>query len=201
MKRFAVDVVMLPPDPVMDVAIEWNQMLLKTGPQTILLDKRQRLPHISMAMGCLQADKLEKAKAILRSIATVYHTIELRVPQIRTSPTASATVVSFDIELSRKVAALHESIVRSLWPLLTQDAKDEDINDLPPIETSSLQWINNYIPNHCYDRFWPHITLGFGEPTRQLQPFTFEASRLAICHLGNHCTCTRILCETVLSPL
>lgn len=192
---------MLPPDFVMDVAIEWNQMLLKTGPEIIVLDKKQRLPHVSLAMGCLQADKLKQANAILQSIATGYPVMELHVPQIRTAVTASGTAVSFDIELSHKLAELHESIVRSFGPLLTQDAIDEDINDLPPIETSSLEWINNYIPHHCYDRFWPHITLGFGEPSRKLQPFTFEASRLAICHLGNHCTCTKILCETVLDPL
>ena len=198
MKRFAVDIVLLPPDPVMDFAIVWNQMLRKSGPPTIVLDKIQRLPHISLVMGCLNADKLDVARDILQSIASQHPTLELRVPQLKAEETSLGTVVSLDIEWSRQLADLHKSLVDSFKPLLTQDANEEDVNDPSPIANSSLAWINNYIPQHCYDHFWPHITLGFGEPSEILRPFSFKASRLAICHLGNYCTCTSILWETTL---
>ncbi len=200
MKRFAINVVILPPDPVMDLALEWNHMLRKARPTNIALGKLQYLPHISIVMGCIRADRLDHAKGMLQSIATQHRTLELQMPDIRTVSTESGNkVITFDIMLTKEFAALHESIVHAFRPLLTQDADDDAINDSPPISSDAVDWINHYIPDQCFDRFWPHITLGFGDPPATFQPIPFLASRLAICHLGNHCTCRTILAETVLT--
>ncbi len=200
MTRFAIDIVILPPEPVMELALEWNRVLCTARPENIVLDKLQYLPHISMAMGCLRAEQLEQAYEILRSLASQHHAMELRVPHVKTFDTASGdSVITFDINITPELSALHESIVTALGPMLTHDAVEADMHDLPPIETSSLDWINDYIPNYCFQNFWPHITVGFGAPPGNLEPFSFYASRLAICHLGNHCTCRRILGEVDLS--
>lgn len=200
MKRFAVDVVILPPDPVMDLALEWNQLLCNTHPTNIVLDKLHYLPHITMAMGCLPADQLEHANALLQSIASRHHVLELQVPHLKTVDTSSGdTIVTFDIDLSTELAALHESIVTAFSPLLSRDVTEADIYDPPPIEPSALDWINHYIPHYCFQHFWPHITLGFGEAPANFKAYSFKASRLAICHLGNHCTCRSILGEAFLT--
>lgn len=201
MKRFAIDVVILPPDPVMDLVLGWNHVLCKAHPKNIVLDRTHYLPHISMTMGCLAGDQLEHANTILQSFATQHHALELYVPHIKIVPTASGDrVITLDIDLSRELAGLHESIVTAFSPLLTQDTTEADMFDLPPIELSSLDWINRYIPHYSFDHFWPHITLGFGGPPGNFAPFSFKASRLAICHLGNHCTCRTILKEVSLTP-
>jgi hypothetical protein len=201
MKRFAIDIVLLPPDPVLDRVLEWNSMLCKTRPATIALDKKHYLPHISIVMGCLSEDRLEQANTILQSIAIQHNLLELQAPYISTVDTASGnSVVSLDIDLSPELVRVHETIVRAFRPLLTQDTIEADMHDPPPIDSSSLNWINHFIPNYCFQHYWPHITLGFGEPPGHFQPFTFQASRLAICHLGNHCTCRKILAEVLLKP-
>ena len=186
----------------MDLVLEWNSVLCKDRPSNIVLDKMNCLPHISIAMGCLPADQLEHAYGILQSIANQHHVLELRVPHIKTvGTTPGDNIVTFDIDLSQELAGLHESIVTAFRSLLTQDATEADMNDLPPIDTSTLDWINHYIPHHCFGNFWPHITVGFGESPNIFQPYSFQASRLAICHLGNHCTCRSILGEVFLKPL
>jgi hypothetical protein len=125
--------------------------------------------------------------------------LALQAPDIKTVNTASGDrVASLDIAHSRELTMLHESIVTAFRPLLTQDVTEEDLNDAPPIDPSSLDWINHYIPDHCFQNFWPHITLGFGVLSDSFQPFSFHASRLAICHLGNYCTCSRVLAELFL---
>ena len=202
MKKIAINVVILPPDPVMDLALEWNRMLCKSQQTNIALGKLQYLPHISIVMGCIRADQLEHANAILESIATQHRALDLKVHNIRTVSTESGNkVITFDILLTQELAVLHESIVDAFRPLLTQDADDDAINDSPPISPGAVDWINHYIPDQCFDHFWPHITLGFGDPPDTFHPISFLASRLAICHLGNHCTCRTILAETFLQPL
>lgn len=200
MKRFAIDVVILPPENVMGLAIEHNKRLLKTHPVNIVLGRVGRLPHISLAMGCLAIDLLETAKAVLQEMAHRHPPLELHVTNIHTVKNSSGNrIVSFDIDLQPGIAALHKSIVSAFDPLLTNDATAADLNDPPPIEASSLEWINRFIPHSCFENFWPHITLGFGDPPEEFKTFSFQASRLAICHLGNYCTCTTILGEASLN--
>jgi hypothetical protein len=63
-----------------------------------------------------------------------------------------------------------------------------------------LAWIKSYPEKSSFERFSPHITIGYGEindysfpPQGVLRTMKFAVSRLALCHLGNHCTCRRIL--------
>jgi hypothetical protein len=199
MKRFAINIVMLPPDPVMDLAIEWNKMFCDTEPGKIVLNKKDRLPHISLVMGCLRADLFEQAQGILQSVAAQHEAINLQISHTRIVKGGSGdSIISFDIEPSRNLINLHESLVDSFKPLLSQNATEADIYDMPPIETSTLDWINRYIPHNCFDHFWPHITVGFGESPVDFKPISFQASRMAICHLGNHCTCRKVLAEKFL---
>jgi hypothetical protein len=199
MKKIAINVVLLPPDPVMDMALEWNQTLCKAGPANIALGKLQYLPHISMVMGCIREDQLAQASELLQAIAAQHIAPALEVPNIRAVNTASGnSVITLDINPTRELAALHESIVTIFQPLLTQDADEAAINDIPPISSDAIAWINHFIPDQCFDHFWPHITLGFGDPPPDFRPVSFQGSRLAICHLGNYCTCRTILAEAIL---
>ena len=89
MKKFAINVAMLPPDPVMNLALEWNQMLCKARPANISLGKLQYLPHISMVMGCIREEQLDQANELLQSTAAQHSVLALQVPHIRTVNTAS----------------------------------------------------------------------------------------------------------------
>ncbi|HTE34585.1 MAG TPA: 2'-5' RNA ligase family protein [Chryseolinea sp.] len=197
MKKFAIDIVLLPPDPVMNIALEWNRELCKGRPDNIVLNKTNYLPHITMAMGCVSESRLQRANEMLRTLANHHKMLELQISNVKSIGTASGnTVIALDIENNVGLTELHESIVKAFQTLLSQDATAGDMYDPPPIETSSIEWINRFIPHYCFEHFWPHITLGFGAPPSNFQPLSFQASRLAICHLGNYCTCRSILGES-----
>jgi 2'-5' RNA ligase len=199
MKRFAIDVVILPPDNITDIAIEYNKRLRASIAENIELGKARYLPHISLLMGCLALDQLELITSRLDAIAKVHEILELSICNIRTDDSAAHGVVSFEIARTEQLVRLHESIVNSFRPFLTQDAKASDLADPPPIKDSTLQWINKFIPHACLENFWPHITLGFGENSGNgFTPISFQGSRLALCHLGNHCTCAEVLAEVSL---
>jgi len=196
LKKLAIDVVILLPDDVIDLAIKWNRALHNANGGNIQLDKHSCLPHISLAMGCIRGHQVEQACAALSSMATEHSYLSLSIPELKCVSTASGNrVVSFDISPSKALTVLHESSVATFKPFLTQDASESDLYDPPPIDSASIDWINHYVPHHCFQHFWPHITVGYGETQDHFDPVTFRASRLAICQLGNYCTCRRILGE------
>lgn len=200
--KLAIDVVLLPPDPIMNLVLEWNGELDRILPENITLGKFKCLPHISLVMGCIRADRLDQAVSVLKTVGTQHKKLQIRLPDIRTVKSDSGNrVITLDITLTPELTVLHHDIVRSFLPLLTEIADESAIDDVPPISPDAIKWINQYIPDQCFENFWPHITLGFGEAPRDFRPISFEGSRLAMCHLGNYCACSRILAETALTGL
>jgi hypothetical protein len=199
MNRFAIDIVILPPEAIMDNIVAWNQSLCKQRPDNIVQNKFDSLPHVSLAMGCLQANRLPQAKETLQTLAKNHRTLLVEIPQLKLVGTGSGDdIVTLDISNTSALRNLHEDITTSFRPMLTNDATEEDLFDAPPIEPSSIDWINHYIRDQSFDAFWPHITVGFGSAPGDFEPFSFRGDRLAICHLGNHCTCRQILSEVSL---
>ncbi len=77
--------------------------------------------------------------------------------------------------------------------LLTSDVTAKMIYPSGDISETTLQWIKNYRQKAAFENFSPHITLGYGEIEDLEFPKELKASTLALCHLGNHCTCREVL--------
>ena len=69
MSRIAVDVVLLPDETITHRAIEINAELVKRFGNKIVLNKENCLPHISMAMGCLEETDIASVEKVLEEIA------------------------------------------------------------------------------------------------------------------------------------
>ena len=189
--------VILPPKPIMDLAITWNKMLSVVKDQSIVLDKSLTLPHISLLMGCVSEDGLKKAMELLVRFTSQQSAIPLQITGLQFTA-GSHPVAALDIALTRSLAEFQERLIETLRPVITHDARDTDLFDPPPIAASVLDWINNFIPQQSGSQFWPHITLGHGRPDEQQPAIEFVANRIAMCHMGNHCTCRRVLTEALL---
>ena len=62
------------------------------------------------------------------------------------------------------------------------------------VAESTLEWVRNYPQKAGYESFSPHITLGYGQVQPAFPfPAVFTVARLALCHLGNHATCRKLL--------
>ena len=197
MKRLAVDFVLLPPAPLMNEVISLNNRLCNSN---IILDRDKCFPHISLFMGCLTHDALVSAKFVLRTIASQTKVMQLKIPGARTVGTEVGNVLALDIEPNKVLQSLHESIVHSLGDSLSTDAAKADVFG-SSANDSTLGWINGFAKESSFDNFWPHITVGYlneGAKPENIEPHSFTASRLAICHLGNYCTCREILEEAQL---
>jgi len=260
MAKIAVDAVLLPSDEMMDKAIEANKELLKqcagfppilapcSGrlrpderpsrdrqggvPDKIVLDKKNCLPHISLAMGCIDEEIVADIEKVLQTIAkgphfavhrtpgggTKQYSLEqLRVIDIHVGTNSAGEKVSvFRIERTKTLQLLHEEIMQRLAPYFSYDVTADMIFSPPEAGESTLLWIKNYPDKSSFENFFPHITIGYGEisdysfgsrPSWLGQaetgkagslPIKFTASKLALCHLGNHCTCRKIIASAEL---
>jgi len=194
MSRIAVDVVLLPDEAMANKAIEVNADLVKKFGNKIVLNKENCLPHISLAMGCLEETDIASVEKILETIAEETPPGNLKVLGIRASGNSKGKTVSvFEVEKTTQLQSLHEKILEKLTSYLTSDVTEDMIYGNEEVAASTLLWIKNYRQNSSFEKFFPHITIGYGQSEYQMQPTTFTASKLSLCHLGNHCTCRKIL--------
>ena len=62
-----------------------------------------------------------------------------------------------------------------------------------------VRWVSAFRHKAAFSRFTPHVTLGHAPAPPHIEPFDFEATAIAACHLGRFCTCRRALREWTLS--
>jgi len=194
MAKIAVDVVLLPSEEMADKAVEANRELLKQCADKIVLDKERCLPHISLAMGCIDERDIADIEKILQTIAKQCSLGQLSVIGIHSGTNSAGEKVSvFQIEKTETLQSLHEQVMRRLKPYFSYDVSADMVLSPPKASESSLLWIKNYPEKSSFEKFFPHITIGYGEINNFSFPIKFSVSKLALCHLGNHCTCRKIL--------
>ena len=190
MGRIAVDVVLLPDGAITDMAIKINAELVKKFGDKIVLHKANCLPHISLAMGCLEETDVAAVEKILEAIAKEIPPGNLKVIGIRASENSKGQAVSvIEVERTSQLQSLHEKVMEKFSPYLTGDVTRDMIYGNEEVAVSTLLWIENYRQNSSFEKFFPHITIGYGRTEYQMPPVTFTASKIGLCHLGNHCTC------------
>ena len=199
MAKIAVDVVLLPSQEVTNQAIEANKKLLKQYADRIILDKENCLPHISLAMGCMDEREIPDIEKTLRTIAGKYHPGQLKVLGINTAMNSLGEKVSaFEVKKTERLQSLHEEVMRRMTPYFSYDVTAEMVLFPPPAGESTLLWIKNYPYKSAFGNFFPHITVGYGQLDEFSFTAEFTASKLALCHLGNHCTCRKVLAAVVI---
>ena len=200
MTKKAVDVVLLPEEAMTDRVIRLNRQLVEKFGSEIVLGKTDCLPHISLAMGCADEKDITAMGQILKTIARENPLGDLRVPGIvTTTNSVGESVTAFEVERTKQLQMLHENVMTGLSQYLTYDVTKDMICSDAEVAESTLLWIKNYPEKSSFANFTPHITLGYGQINQAVFPIKFAASQLALCHLGNHCTCRQILVSVRLS--
>ncbi|MHC4126540.1 MAG: hypothetical protein ACYSRR_08850 [Planctomycetota bacterium] len=136
----AVDVVLLPEEAIVDMAIKANTKLVENFGSAIVLNKEDCLPHISLAMGCVDEEDIASIEKILRSIAKENPLRSLTVLGIQTTGVGSNAVSAFKIERTKELQSLHETVTERLAPYFSYDVTADMIADAE-VERRTLQWV------------------------------------------------------------
>ena len=196
MGQIAVDVVLLPDEAMTNRAIEINRRLITNGRPEIVLSKKDCLPHISLAMGCVDETDVLAIRKRLESLARKTSVRQLQVVGVVASVNSRGEMTSLlDVNKAEELQAFHEQVMQEMTPFFRYDVSAAMIYDEVVAETT-LDWIGTYPQKAGYEHFRPHITIGYGQvPAGLFFPIPFAVTRLALCHLGNHCTCRRVLAD------
>lgn len=187
MTKKAIDIVLLLPDEVRQEAIRLNQML---DTREIDFTERDIHPHISLLMGCLEEKDQERVESILEEITHNGVPLPLQVRRI-----VNKGSVSFEIEKTAALQDLHEHLIARLQPHLSYAASADLFYKPEEVQENAVDYVSHFLQQASHRDFWPHITLGYGDYPEEATDLAFTASRLALCHLGKHCTCRDILKE------
>ncbi len=193
MSKKAVDVALLPEEKITAEAIKANARLIDKFGKGIVLNAANCLPHISLAMGCIDESDIADIEKILKQITKRYPLRELRITELEVSTNAiGEKVSSFKVQKTDELQSLHEEVMQELVPFFKYEVTDEMLFG-SEIDLSTLFWIREYRDKSSFSHFSPHITIGYGQAEAISPPGEFTASSLALCHLGNHCTCRDVL--------
>ena len=200
-RNYAVDIVLLPPPEVMDAAIQINRMLIEmTGDDTIQLDMGRHIPHVSLAMGCIPGRALSELNVPLERMAHRLLPMEIGIEGAVTVVTDSGDQMSgINLAKDDAVFVMHRSVLAQLVGITKEKCtpasfiRDEG-EELTPF---TLGYVPEYREKAGFERYSPHITLGNGDITGienlPVLPEKATFSTLAVCHLGNNCTCRSVL--------
>lgn len=190
----AIDVVILPSEPVRSLAIALSKKLNGAG---FALNETDVLPHITLAIGFVE--NVDIARKKIEQIMQNFAPLELIIERIE----GRYLIVKKGAELEK----LHRQITVQtdfIKPDVVFWASQNDTNRayfLKPGEEISEQtkeYTNSFKRENSFGNWVPHITIGWDDSadTSKLKarfPQKFIASEIAICQLGNNNTCRKVL--------
>jgi 2'-5' RNA ligase len=200
MSTKAIDIVLLPETSTHASIIDLHQQLDNGEREQAISLGEICLPHLSLAMGGLQDEANKALFDIVEKIAKDFRVISLNFTHISQHQNSKGEQInSLEHASNTALYILHEKLIYQTRKLLAQRVNAHSFTGEDSINTDSINWVNDYFTSQSLENFAPHITLGTGTFKDDFQGFTAAFKRLAICHLGNYCTCRKILYQTELS--
>lgn len=194
--KIAIDVVILPPSNIIDWTVRLSKGLRNKPSNKIALGRRDNIPHISLFQGVVEKQELKKIAAILEKIAKDSSIRTLETQSVDEHLMKNGDVLSaISIKKHAELVDLQKKIMKALRCYLTGPVDRSMLFKGEKANQSTLDWIAKYYSNNKNaDKVYPHITLGFGKPSKNIKRQKFPVSTIAIYQLGNNCTCRKKIC-------
>jgi hypothetical protein len=183
----ALDVAVLPPADVAAQAMAASAALPPAEFQGLRLDE-DHLPHITLTQMFARSNELDE---VLARVDEIVRTVSPMTLQI-TGGGQGTNSVWMEVEKSPALVQLHERLMEALRGLERPDAGTGAFFD-PDARLRDVLWVTGYRLKSSFHHYTPHITLGHGTEPPPIEPRSFRADTVAVCHLGKFCTCRKVL--------
>lgn len=193
-KLVALDVAILPPPDVSRRAIDYSAALPAEGSQGLRLDDEHR-PHVTLTQQFVREEELDTACEHVGAVLRDRAPLRLQV----VGGGKSGHTVWMTIDNSPDLMDLHERLMDALRGLERSEGSPAAFHG-GDARIGDVVWVSGYRLKSSFGSYTPHITLGHGAEPPSIPPFAFEATTVAVCHLGRFCTCRRVLRHWELQP-
>jgi 2'-5' RNA ligase len=186
-KLIALDVAILLPPDVAARAIALSAALPHDDAHGLRLDD-EHLPHITLTQQFVREDEFDTACDHVDAVLRVQ-------PPPRVVAAGAAKeghTIWITVERTPELIALHEGLMEGLRGLERPEGTPSAFFD-HHARLADVLWVSGFRLKSSFGAFQPHITLGHGDEPPSIEPFAFDATAVAACHLGRHCTCRRVL--------
>jgi 2'-5' RNA ligase len=187
MDLIAIDVAVLPPPDVAAQAIALSAALPEVESPPLRLDA-EHLPHITLMQLFARVNELNLLESAVEEALRGAEPMPLRIA----GAGQGTNTIWLIVEKAPALVQLHERLMEALRGVERPDGgpgaffgDDARLRD--------VLWVTGYRLKSSFHHFEPHITLGHGSEPPNVAPLTFRADTVAVCHLGRHCTCRRVL--------
>jgi len=187
MSIIAIDVAILPPAPVTELALALSAGLPREHSKGLRLDANH-LPHITLTQQFVESDDLEAVFDRIAAALKGMSPLTLHAP----GTVRSREAVWLKIARAEALARLHRRLMDTLAPFERPNGDPSAFagGDARP---NDVAWVSRYRESASFDAYTPHITLGHAVSAPAVEPTTFVATEIAACQLGRFCTCRTVL--------
>jgi len=194
MSKIAVDVVLLPDDAMTEQAIAISARLYEKERGAFKLGREDYLPHVTLAMGVLDEGGVEKAGEMLKKIAVETKPLSLKAEKLEALVSlVGGFVFCIEVGKSPELKNIHQKVAESFIPFLTFDSSPDIFVEPATIQEGTMRFIKNFPKKFDWNEYHPHITIGRGSAEEAFTPSNFSTPTLALCQLGQFCTCRKVL--------
>lgn len=183
----AIDLAILPPPDVTARAIEYSAALPVEGSRGLRLGAGH-LPHVTLTQQFIREDELGAAFGCVTEVLA--NQPPIRVPI--TGGGRSGHTLWLAAQRTPELVDLHERLMEALRGLERPEGGPYSFFE-GPARPGDVLWVSGFRRKSSFSAFNPHITLGHGKRAPVVEPFVFDATTIAACHLGRFCTCRRVL--------
>ena len=199
--KIAIDVVLIPPDDIIQFAVDINKTFPETSAENYVLDAKTCIPHITLLMGLITREQVPEVSHKLNALVERFSALNLTITHAKSLARLDGKVLSgLEIEKTPELQKLHEAILNEMNSVFTYNGVEKEMfYTPPPVNEVPMFWVSGFVKTSIRENYYPHITLGVGELKQKIAPVRFTTSKIALCHLGNYCTCRNILWSASLS--
>lgn len=185
----AVDIVLLPDAAGSQLAIRLNESLRGPGSELLPLSSNGFLPHVSLAMAVVADAEIQALVSELQHLSTKLMATQLHARKLVMRKTQAGTInTSLDLLCTPALEAWHAKAM-TLLPKQHPPAEAAMFAARQPVQNNAVAYVNSFRKQAAFKKYWPHITLGYGMPTKGFGPQHFTAGTLGLFKLGHSCTC------------
>ncbi|HTM02366.1 MAG TPA: 2'-5' RNA ligase family protein [Vicinamibacterales bacterium] len=191
----AVDVALLPPEPVCRQAVAINAALPTAESQGLRFDATH-VPHVTLTQQFIDAGEVPRIEAALTATLSSHRPLALDV----TGAGRGSRSIWMSIQRTPELDHLHTALMDALQPFERTGGSIAAFEggDARP---GDVAWVSGFRRSAAYGRFRPHITVGHASQLPIVARTSFTAGTIVLCRLGRFCSCITKLRTWGLGPV